>query len=49
MLQLFLLKGMIIDFTFLYMGKDQVINKLRNADLTEEGGTRPTLKIYYHI
>ena len=38
LLQLFLLKEMIIEFIFLHISKDEAINLLRNADLTEKSG-----------
>ena len=33
---------------FLYMGKDEAINLLKNADLTEKSRALQNMKIYYH-
>ena len=33
---------------FLYMGKDEAINLLKNADLTEKSRALQNIKIYYH-
>ena len=45
---IFSVKGNGYRIPFLYMSKDEGINLLKNADLTEKSGTIQNIRIYYH-